>query len=241
MSATITAEAPSGTHGPRRTQEQRRERTRTALLDATIETLLERGYSRTTTAEVCVRAGVSQGALFKHFATKQALLASSVEHLYDRLLRRYTEQMGKTDAGPTRPIRPNPQSAETYISDAIDALWRTFEQPELSVAYELQAASRTDPDLRDLLKRVGESHASAIRRTASELFPEVAAGERFAPLLDTVLETFQGMAMSRMIAPDPDHETRVLGVLKSFARDAFEHDKREAEDAGSDPGSTEEN
>ncbi len=114
------------------------------------------------------------------------------------------------------------------------------EQPELSVAYELQVAARTDPDLRELLERVGESHASAIRRTASELFPEVAAGERFAPLLDTVLETFQGMAMSRMIASDADHETRVLGVLKTLARDAFEQDELEAKHTAPEAESTEE-
>jgi AcrR family transcriptional regulator len=220
MPATTATEAPPGTGAPRRTQEQRREQTRAALLDATIETLLERGYSRTTTTEVCLRAGVSQGALFKHFVTKQALLAASVEHLYETLLRRYTDFVGK----PGEPM---------HASDAIDSLWQTFEQPELSVAYELQAASRTDTVLRELLERVGESHASAIRRTASELFPEVAANESFAPFLDTVLETFQGMAMSRMIAPDPDHEARVLGVLKSFARDALQKDEPEAE--GTDP------
>jgi len=227
MPATTATAALTGTRVPRRTQEQRRGQTRAALLDATIETLFERGYSRTTTTEVCIRAGVSQGALFKHFATKQALLAASVEHLYDRLLRRYAEHVGKT-------------GAPMYITEAIVSLWRTFEQPELLVAYELQAASRTDQALRELLERVGVSHASAIRRTASELFPEVAGSERFAPFLDTVLETFQGMAMSRMIASDPDHEARVLGVLEAFALDTFRRDEGDAVVGDSDAESTEE-
>jgi AcrR family transcriptional regulator len=221
MLATGMTDPLSATHGPRRTQEQRREKTKAALLDATIETLLEVGYSRTTTTQVCVRAGVSQGALFKHFPTKQALLAASVKHLYDRLLRGYAGQVESTDGLPGHSSQPSD------IPRAIDALWRTFERPELVVVYELQAASRTDRDLKELLARVGKTHASAMRRTASELFPDAAANDRFDSLLDTVLETFQGMAMSRMIASDPAHEERVLGVLKTIARDVLAKDERE--------------
>jgi hypothetical protein len=124
---------------------------------------------------------------------------------------------------------PRHSSQPSDISRAIDALWRTFERPELMVVYELQAASRTDRDLRELLTRVGKSHASAIRRTASELFPDAASSEGFDPLLDTILETFQGMAMSRMIASDPAHEARVLEVLKTIARDVLAQDERETE------------
>jgi AcrR family transcriptional regulator len=223
MVATGTTDTPSGTLRPRRTQAQRRKKTKAALLDATIDTLLEVGYSRTTTAQVCVRAGVSQGALFKHFPTKQALLAASVEHLYERLLSSYAAQVEPTDGLPRNSSRPSD------IPQAIDALWRTFERPELMVVYELQAASRTDGDLRKLLEQAGKSHASAIRRTASELFPDAASSDGFEPLLDTVLETFQGMAMSRMISSDPAHEARVLGVLKNIARDVLADDERETE------------
>ena len=62
---------------PRRTQQQRREETRGRLLAATQTALVERGYAGTTTTEVCRRAEVSQGALFKHFASKGELLAAT--------------------------------------------------------------------------------------------------------------------------------------------------------------------
>ena len=51
-------------------QQARSVATRRRLLDAAVETLLSLGLARTSTTEVCRRAGVSQGALFKHFASK---------------------------------------------------------------------------------------------------------------------------------------------------------------------------
>jgi len=64
-----------------RTQQQRREETRRALLDAAVESLIEVGFARTTTLEVQRRADVSRGALLHHFPSKAELLVAAVDHL----------------------------------------------------------------------------------------------------------------------------------------------------------------
>src|SRR5437773_8551518 len=64
-----------------RTQQQRRDETRRALLDAAVESLIEVGFSRTTTLEVQRRADVSRGALLHHFPSKAELLVAAVDHL----------------------------------------------------------------------------------------------------------------------------------------------------------------
>src|SRR6476659_72106 len=64
-----------------RTQQQRRDETRRALLDAAVESLIEVGFSRTTTLEVQRRAEVSRGALLHHFPSKAELLVAAVDHL----------------------------------------------------------------------------------------------------------------------------------------------------------------
>ena len=71
------------TRGPR-TQQQRREETRRALLDATVESLIEVGFARTTTLEVQRRADVSRGALLHHFPSKAELLVAAVDHLAEK-------------------------------------------------------------------------------------------------------------------------------------------------------------
>src|SRR6266853_1042961 len=74
---------PGGEKG--RTQVERRSATRVALLDATITCLLDVGYGAVTVRRVADRAGVSQGALWHHYATKDELIADAVRHLLDRI------------------------------------------------------------------------------------------------------------------------------------------------------------
>ncbi|HEX5499739.1 MAG TPA: helix-turn-helix domain-containing protein [Thermomicrobiales bacterium] len=63
----------------RRTQAERREATRQALIAAARAVFADRGYGDASTEEIARRAGVSRGALYHHFADKQALFQAVVE------------------------------------------------------------------------------------------------------------------------------------------------------------------
>jgi AcrR family transcriptional regulator len=67
----------------RRTQEERRSRTQARLLEATMECLVDLGWSGTSTTEVARRAGVSRGAQQHHYPTKMVLVAAALEHLLE--------------------------------------------------------------------------------------------------------------------------------------------------------------
>ena len=71
----------------RRTQEERREGTIRKLLDAATEALIEVGYAGASVQEICERAGVSQGGLFRHFATREALMVAVGEDVGQQTLR----------------------------------------------------------------------------------------------------------------------------------------------------------
>ncbi len=62
-----------------RTQHERSERTRRALLTAARSLFVQKGYAATSTPEIVTRAGVTRGALYHQFADKQALFAAVVE------------------------------------------------------------------------------------------------------------------------------------------------------------------
>ena len=62
----------------KRTNAQRRDETRSALLGAARDLFLDQGYAATGTPEVVARAGVTRGALYHHFADKQALFHAVV-------------------------------------------------------------------------------------------------------------------------------------------------------------------
>src|SRR5262249_10918085 len=117
----------------RRTQAERRATTRTKLLDATLSCLVDTGYPGLTTPAICQRAGVSQGALFKHFPTKSALLAAAIDHLFAGLVRGYAERFAALDP------------RKNVVRAGVALLWDVFQDRQLHAAYDLYTAARTDP------------------------------------------------------------------------------------------------
>lgn len=53
---------------------------RTKLLDAAIEVIRKQGYAATSVDELCRKAGVTKGAFFHHFESKDALAVAAANH-----------------------------------------------------------------------------------------------------------------------------------------------------------------
>jgi TetR/AcrR family transcriptional regulator, transcriptional repressor for nem operon len=53
---------------------------RSKLLDAAISIIREKGYAATSVDELCARAGVTKGAFFHHFPTKDSLAVTAANH-----------------------------------------------------------------------------------------------------------------------------------------------------------------
>ena len=73
----------------RRTQAERRERTREALIAAGRELFAQRGFDEVSSEQIVEAAGVTRGALYHHFDGKRGLFAAVFERIEAELVTRF--------------------------------------------------------------------------------------------------------------------------------------------------------
>jgi AcrR family transcriptional regulator len=98
---------------PRRTQAERSEGTREALIEAARPLFAERGYAGVGTEEIVRSAGVTRGALYHHFADKRELF----EAVYEKVERELAERIaaGALESGSAEPLEAMRAGAEMFL------------------------------------------------------------------------------------------------------------------------------
>lgn len=79
---------------PRKRPRQERSRaTVEVILEAAAHVLVSSGYEAATTKQIAQRAGVSIGSLYQYFPSKEALVATLVERLHQRVLQVLSDKL----------------------------------------------------------------------------------------------------------------------------------------------------
>ncbi|MEB3050693.1 TetR/AcrR family transcriptional regulator [Mycolicibacter sp. MYC123] len=185
-----------------RTQRERREATVAGLLGASIATIAEIGYARASAKTIARRAGVSDGALFRHFDTMCDFMAATAQEV----LRRQVELISKQVAE----IPANGSALEAVLTVLRDLTANS----NSAVIYELLIAARTDENLRTALAEVLDEYGAKIYDTArgfpgADAFPE----ELFPSVVALVTNTFDGASIVRAVLPQPEIEANRIPLL----------------------------
>lgn len=188
-----------------RTQQQRREETVARLLQASIDTIIEVGYARASAAVITKRAGVSVGALFRHFETMGDFMAATAYEVLRRQLETFTKQVAEIPAD--RPALP---AALTILRDITAGSTN-------AVLYELMVAARTDEKLKETLQNVLGQYSAKIHDAAralpgAESFPE----ETFPVIVALMTNVFDGAAIVRGVLPQPEFEEQRIPMLTAL-------------------------
>lgn len=188
-----------------RTQQQRREETVARLLQASIDTIIEVGYARASAAVITKRAGVSVGALFRHFETMGDFMAATAYEVLRRQLETFTKQVAEIPAD--RPALP---AALTILRDITAGSTN-------AVLYELMVAARTDEKLKETLQNVLGQYSAKIHDAAralpgAESFPE----ETFPVIVALMTNVFDGSAIVRGVLPQPELEEQRIPMLTAL-------------------------
>lgn len=188
-----------------RTQQQRREETVARLLQASIDTIIEVGYARASAAVITKRAGVSVGALFRHFETMGDFMAATAYEVLRRQLETFTKQVAEIPAD--RPALP---AALTILRDITAGSTN-------AVLYELMVAARADEKLKETLQNVLGQYSAKIHDAAralpgAESFPE----ETFPVIVALMTNVFDGAAIVRGVLPQPELEEQRIPMLTAL-------------------------
>jgi len=185
-----------------RTQQQRREDTVARLLEASIATIIDVGYARASAAVITRRAGLSGGALFRHFDTMGDFMAATANEVMRRKLETFSKQAAEIPAD--QPVL----EAVVHIVQGVAGD---------VVMQELQVAARTDEKLRATLQEVLKAYGDRMLDTARALptadqYPDEVLGALVALLVNT----FDGAALVRNVLPQPELDALRIPFLMSL-------------------------
>jgi AcrR family transcriptional regulator len=192
----------------RRTQNDRRESTIRKLLDAAVDALIEVGYAGASVQEICSRARVSHGGLFRHFPTREILMVSVAGEVGQKILINFRERFFALRDGED-PLRLSMRLLRETMRSPLNQAW-----------YELAIAARTNPRLKKALAPMARRYYQDIATLARELLPELAQlfGEQFDVFVSTVVAVFDGEQIHRsLLGKTAVEEARIdllLGLLQ---------------------------
>lgn len=182
----------------RRTNVERSAETRAALLEATVSCLVERGYSGTSTPEICRRAGVSRGAQLHHFPTKAELLVAAVEYVCACRVEEFHGLVVATG------------SPEQRVQVAFEQLARIASSPSLTAWVELGVAARTEPALQQRMRALSLRLEEDAEQALGALFGRPTAPRAAVRL---VLSLLDGLAV-RGVLQGEQESREALGVFR---------------------------
>jgi AcrR family transcriptional regulator len=195
----------NGATSTRVPQEERTRAMRQRLLEATLQCLVERGWSGTSTTLVSERAGVSRGAQLHHFPTKNALVIAAVEHI--ATVRR--DELGEAAAALPR--------GERRTREVLELLGEHFTADVFAAALERWVAARTDPQLLAALEPLERQTGRETHRLTVEMLDVDESRPGARELVQATLDLIRGLGLANTISDDrgrrkqiPDRWAEVL-------------------------------
>lgn len=193
------------------------EERRAVTVEAVVELAARQNPSEITTAAIAQHMGVTQGALFKHFPTKEAILQAVMEWVAERLLARM-EMAARAASSPLAAIEAMFMANVEFVTEHPGVPRMLFG--------ELQRAQQTAP------KRMAQT---LIRRYGERLQALLEQGKAYGELsgtLDTnaaatlLIGMVQGLVMQSLLADDVQRIRRDAPQLFAIFRRGIDHDSR---------------
>lgn len=181
---------------PRRTQAERKGATIAKLVDATIEAIEEVGYHRASIGEICTRAGVSKGGLFRHFDSRLDVVVAAAQEVGRRHMANFRDLTTTEDRLPPIDLV---RYARAAIRHETNVVW-----------FELLVAARTEPELRERLHPVARALIDDVEQAAIDALDPDVPPDLTRLVATSLIHMFDGESIFRNTYPRPDLEEERL-------------------------------
>lgn len=188
---------------------------RSVTVEAVIALAGEQNPSEITTAAIAARMNLTQGALFRHFPTKDALWTAVMEWVAERLMARIE-----------RAVADAPTPLEALCAMFLAHVGFVLEHPGVPrmMFGELQRAEASAPKrmAQTLIRRYGERVRALL--AAGQAAGEVAADIDLDAATTLFIGTIQGLVMQSLLAGEPERISREApAVLALYLRGIRRH------------------
>lgn len=181
-------------------QEERTRAMRQRLLEATVECLVRRGWSGTSTTLVSQLAGVSRGAMLHHFPAKNDLVLAAVEHL--------SELRGQELREAARGL----PSGRRRTRAVLEMFAGHFTSPVFIAALELWVAARTDEQLHEAVVRLEQRVGREAHLIAVDALGVDEQQPRARELVQATLDLVRGLGLANTISDDTVRRRKILAA-----------------------------
>ena len=188
-----------------RSNKERTEATRLALIEAARRLFVEKGYAETATPDIVAEAGVTRGALYHHFEDKKALFRATLER-EAKAVAAHIERVSRPAGSPRAALL---SGASAYF-DAMAEPGRTrLLLLEAPAVLGFEGAGRIDR----------ENAEDALKTGLSDLLgPDVPVG-RLQALTDLLSAAFDRAAIAIEAGADRKaYEDAIAGLLDGLVR-----------------------
>lgn len=169
------------------------EERRAVTVEAVVQLAAEQNPNDITTASIATRMGLTQGALFRHFPTKDAILKAVMEWVAERLLSR-VNQAARSAASPVAAL-------EAIFMAHVDFVAEHPGVPRIMFG-ELQRAEKSVPKrlVRALVRNYGKRLHRLVEAGKAQGELSVDLDSEAAAIL--FIGTVQGLVMQSLLAGD---------------------------------------
>jgi TetR/AcrR family transcriptional regulator, transcriptional repressor for nem operon len=129
--------------------------TKTKILDAAVTLIRSQGYSGTSVDDLCQAAGVTKGAFFHHFASKEDLALGAADHFSARSNAGFAAAPYQTQTDPIQQLLEYVEFRKAILQG---------DTPEFTCLFGtmVQEAYQTHPPIREAADRGISGHAAEI-------------------------------------------------------------------------------